>query len=316
MNRILVVGAPRSGTSWVEQTMRAAPGTGGVGEPDNEDNFPFALKAKRGLGRYPVVCPDAAPPSQYVQLWEGAFRGGRHPLAPPHLTALALHRLAKQRTSVEGRAAWSATRQRMLEMSAALSGPCAPRRADTIVVKSVFATFALPWICETWAPRLVLTTRSPLNIVASWRRLGWERPFANHPLLADDPAPVLQQIAPRLLLPPLPDLSDSLGRLTWELGAITAMLHEVARRRPGTLILRHEELCADPFGRFRELFERLGLRWSSSVERYLTGRDRPGSRPYDTARIAAEEPTRWQATLRDPEVTHITDVAAGFGSPW
>jgi hypothetical protein len=316
VNRILVVGAPRSATSWVEQAMREAPGTAGVGEPDNEDNFPFAIKAKKGLGRYPVVTANSPPPADYVRLWEGAFRGGRHSAAPMPFTALLLHRVAKRRTSVEGRTEWSAVRRWMLEQSATLSAPSRSRRTDTIVVKSVFAPFALSWICERWGPRLVLTTRSPLNTVASWRRLGWARPFAKHPLLAEDPAPVLRRVSPRLELPPVPDLADSLGRLTWELGAITAVLHEVARQRPGTVILRHEELCADPIGRFREVFDRVGLEWSGAVERYLTGRDRAGTRPYDTARIAAHEATRWQATLHGQEATHISDVAAGFGTPW
>lgn len=316
MNRILLVGAPRSGTSWIEQTMRAASGTASVGEPDNEDNFPFALKAKRGLGRYPVVTEDSPPPADYLRLWEGAFRGGRHPAAPLPLAARVLHRVAKQRTSVEASAQWSPHRRRMLAISATLSAPCRARRADTMVVKSVFAVFALPWICERWSPRLVVTTRSSLNTVASWRRLGWDRPFAAHPLLADDPTPVLHRLAPRIELPPVPDTADELGRLTWELAAMNAVLHDVARQRPGTLILRHEDLCADPISEFRMVFDRLGLTWSPAVDRYLTGRDRAGSRPYDTARIAANEATRWQETLRDPDVTRITDVASGFSTPW
>jgi hypothetical protein len=51
MSRLLVAGVPRSGTSWVGQALACAEGARSVGEPDNEDNFPYAIQAKAGLGR-------------------------------------------------------------------------------------------------------------------------------------------------------------------------------------------------------------------------------------------------------------------------
>jgi len=321
MSRILVVGLPRSGTSWAEQTMRTAARTATVGEPDNEDNFPYAIKAKAGLGRYPVV-PAGTPADDpavaaYAELWDGAFRGGRDPRSPAGIAGTVLHRVAKQRTSVYTASGWAPWRRTALDAGVRWSRPCAGTRADHVVVKSVFAAFALPWICERWQPRVVVMTRSALNTVASWQRLDWPRPFAGHPVLGgDDVGDVLRRLLPTHPLPPTPPPADRLARLTWELTALMTMLRDVAERDPGSVVLRHEELCVDPVGRFREVFDRLGLRWTPRTEAYLVERDRPGSGAYDTARLAADEPTRWRRTLSAADAARITEVTARFGVAW
>jgi hypothetical protein len=80
--RILVIGPPRSGTTWVEQVLGRATSARVVHEPDNETCNPFALRAKTPLGRFPVLAPgDIAPPA-YVDLWGRAF-GARAIAAPP-----------------------------------------------------------------------------------------------------------------------------------------------------------------------------------------------------------------------------------------
>src|SRR3954470_8181444 len=105
-DRILVVGTPRSGTSWVGQALAAAQGAREVGEPDNEDNFPYAIKAKAGLGRFPVVPAGSRGPPASAALWEGAFAGGRRVRGPPTALSRSLHRAARTGGSVHGAGEW------------------------------------------------------------------------------------------------------------------------------------------------------------------------------------------------------------------
>lgn len=78
---VLIAGAPRTGTSWVGQALSFAQDSCFVNEPDNENEDPFALKAKLSLGRFPVLAPgDAAPPA-YERLWDGR---SPDPVMPGH----------------------------------------------------------------------------------------------------------------------------------------------------------------------------------------------------------------------------------------
>src|SRR5581483_1257337 len=73
--RILVIGPPRSGTTWVEQVLGRAAGARVVHEPDNETCSPFALRAKATLGRFPVLAAGDRAPLAYFELWSRAFEG-------------------------------------------------------------------------------------------------------------------------------------------------------------------------------------------------------------------------------------------------
>src|SRR5579862_5634574 len=71
---VLVVGLPRSGTTWTESVLGTAVGASTVSEPDNEKLSAPAISAKRGLGRFPVLTPgDHAP--RYERLWRWALQG-------------------------------------------------------------------------------------------------------------------------------------------------------------------------------------------------------------------------------------------------
>src|SRR5438270_394101 len=69
----MVLGIPRSGTSWVHRVLSAAPGVRLIHEPDNETERPWPL-AKSGLGRFPLLGP-ADGVRRYESLWLEAFSG-------------------------------------------------------------------------------------------------------------------------------------------------------------------------------------------------------------------------------------------------
>jgi hypothetical protein len=314
----LVVGLPRSGTTWVGRALATAADTRSVGEPDNEDNFAYALKAKRGLGRYPIVLPGEQPPEAYAALWDGAFAGGRLVTGPVTALSDALHALARSRTSVHGARDWPAHRRAALAASVALSRPCGAADARHVVVKSVFAPFALRWICERWSPRLVVVTRSALNTVASWRRLGWEPPLLGHPVLGwpDVDTGLLRAMLPGRSIPPMPPPSDEVRRLAWELGVLMSVLLDATARQPGAIVVRHEDVCVDPEAGFRKLYADLGLDWTAGSSAYLQESNTEGKGVYDTRRVAGDEAVRWRSRLSDADVAAVDDTVAAFGLTW
>lgn len=314
---ILLVGLPRSGTTWVARALDAAVGVHAVLEPDNEDNYPYAIRAKRGLGRYPIVLPGDNPPDDYVRLWDGAFRGGRGVTGVRSLLSDELHAAARWRTSVHRSQQWAAPRRMMLRTSVALSRPCGPRQGR-VVVKTVFAPFALDWLLERWATRMVLVTRSPWSTVASWMRRGWDPPFYRHPVLGwpDVDREILARLLHGRPLPPTPPVNEPVRRLAWELSILMSVVLTAGNGSADRVVIAHEDLCQDPESRFREVYSRLGLVWTDAVTDYLRRSDKPGDGVYDTHRVSREQPSRWRSELTERDAEQIRDVVASFEIDW
>src|SRR4029079_14724578 len=75
MTRVLIVGTPRSGTTWIGQALGRSRDTVYVHEPDGP-NDAYALKAKLGRGLHNDLLPGAVAP-EYETLGRSAFAGGQ-----------------------------------------------------------------------------------------------------------------------------------------------------------------------------------------------------------------------------------------------
>src|ERR1700722_13863380 len=77
---LLLVGAPRSGTTWTMRVLEAARSLAPLMEPDNESRSAPAIWGKRRAGRFPVLSPGDSD-AEYRWLWswilDGAPEGGR-----------------------------------------------------------------------------------------------------------------------------------------------------------------------------------------------------------------------------------------------
>lgn len=85
MNRILVIGTPRSGTTWLARALAATPGSRLAHEPDNTAFNDVAVDSMERYGGYPAPHVGEALPA-YERLWDPVF------LVPPFAT---VHLIAK-----------------------------------------------------------------------------------------------------------------------------------------------------------------------------------------------------------------------------
>jgi hypothetical protein len=304
--KVLIVGAPRSGTTWVANVLSQVPGGQLVGEPDNDLTDPFALRAKAGLGRYPVLAAgDVA--HDYERLWESAFALGLPAGSPRDRIARGILYLAREKWVdgiVEGK---RCAGPRVL--NAVIDNAAVPRhkgcRADVLIVKSVHSAFALDFITSRWRPTVVVVFRNPLNAIASWLELGFtSRRFEAY-------GRVRGQIIDRLGLP-LPSAADELTSVAYTYLVLVASLRASVAANPGWHPVVHEELCADPLTGFAKLLSELGLPCSASVEQRIRDSDRPG-RGYATNRVASLQADRWRQRLSVEQAQRITDLAREFG---
>lgn len=319
MTRVLLVGLPRSGTTWVERCLGRAARTRYVNEPDNENIHPFAVRAKRGLGRYPILGPDESGPPAYRRLWSTACAGGQPPTGLVERVNYRLYDGVRGRAHPEAIGGLGLKQRTRLAACVALAAPGRPTPSEHLVVKSVFLPFALEWVLASWPCQVVVIARDPLNTVASWWSLGWRDVLWHHPAFVGDSATVPPQLAARLdgaAIPVLPREASELARLTWQFGLLSSALVRSARRTDGCVVARHAELCVDPVPAFRSLFHRAGLPWSPAAEDYLLASNRPGEGAYDTTRVAATEADRWRERLSDQQADEVRDVLSGFDLDW
>ena len=85
--------------------------------------------------------------------------------------------------------------------------------------------------------------------------------------------------------------------LTWK--ALYFVVHLFRERHPDWHIIRLEDLAADPQHQFRQLYDRLGLRWDSRVEEGI-GNHSASSNPAEVS------PSRFRTIKRDSRAATST----------
>lgn len=319
MTQVLVVGLPRSATTWVGQCIGRAAGTRYVNEPDNENIHPYAVRAKRGLGRYPILHSGDRAPLDYERLWAVALAGAKQPGGVMGRVSYRLYNPVRWNAHPEGQWQLSRWQQMRLAAATAIASPGRPSTFEHLVIKSVFVPFAVEWLLERWQGGVVLAVRDPLNTIASWWSLGWRDVLAHHPAFSSGSTSVPLALAATLgniRIPVLGGQPSPLQRLAWQFGLLHSGLLSSYRRHPDWVLARHDELCGDTVPEFKALFEQTGLPWSEEAEDFLIRSDRPGTGAFDTTRVARSEPTRWRERLTDEQVTEIRGVLDGYDLAW
>jgi hypothetical protein len=276
-----------------------------IHEPDNETCDPFALRAKRTLGRFPILAPADVAPPEYADLWHRALTGRSHRPSARWLIARAVLGTADEELGAVFDQRASRVPPRMRVVSALASPPTAPPQPGPVLVKSVHASLAAEWLVLRWAPQVIIVLRHPLNIIASHVALGWhDAGLATHPLL-----PQLLSRTPGV--PPLADDASALSRLAWQIGLFIAVLQAAAGRHPEWLVIRHEELCQNPPAGFQAVCEALDRPWTEEAAAQLSASNRPGE-GLATRRVAAEQPQRWRRQLHGDQLEEVVSVLSAF----
>jgi len=301
---LLLVGIPRSGTTWTMQVLGADPNLHPPLEPDNEGTSAPAIWGKKAAGRFPALQPGDHD-ERYRELWswilEGAPRNLRlrlaaqvlRPVQPPGRTRF-----------LQGR------RVPLMTMAGAIarhpgSGTPSEHGNQRLLVKSVHAPLALEWLAEEFDIDVLVLLRHPGNVLSSWLTLNLNEQFIR---LEENPAVRTRLLSSWGVTAPGP---DPLERMIFSIGVLSTALEAAVSRNPRWLIRTHEQLCSDPGQEFKKLYADLGLAWSEAVEGFLVGNDRPGE-GFLTQRVAAELPDNWKRRLTSHQVAVMQRVLSQF----
>jgi len=311
MTRVLILGVPRSGTTWSGRALGATEGTAYVNEPDGFVD-PYAFRIMLAHGEHPAIAP-GTPAPDYERLWRGAFEGGR----PANTARDRAARFLYARTPVEARRAARASHDLPPRLRAVrrLATPLvAAPGARHVVVKTVLACLSAEWLAQHAADaRVVYVERHAYNVLSSWRDLGFVRDgreYGRVAAWAEDRWGVARP----------DDAGPHLALQAFFYGVLTAALRETAAAHPEWVRTTHEHLCVDSGARFAELATALGLEWGPRAAAFVTESDLTDTaeaatatdRPFRTRRATAEQPDRWRERLSVEERSIIDTTLATF----
>jgi len=182
-----------------------------------------------------------------------------------------------------------------------------------LVVKDVHAYFATECIEAHLGACIVVLTRHPCAVGASWKVRGWIRDFVwRFDILLRQPALLRFLGEFETHIRSSNDLFFQFGAY-W--GAIYYVLRQLTAAHPGWQWVIHEELCHDPVPAFSGILASLKMPVRANVSDFVRLHDRsPGENEsiYQTYRETRLMATKWKETLSSEEIQYILDGAEPF----
>lgn len=181
-------------------------------------------------------------------------------------------------------------------------------RRGRLIIKDPIACFSSEWLSGTFGTQVVVVVRHPAAFALSLQRMNWRFDFRHlreQPLLMEHH---LSLFADEIEDPPKDILEQA--ALLWKL--IYTVLGRYVEAHPEWILCRHEDMSLAPILEFRDLYKRLGLVWSDSVEHFVqqsTGTDNPTDPAMGVAhqmrRNSAANATRWKGILDSQQIARI-----------
>jgi hypothetical protein len=297
---ILVTGSHRSGTTWTGRMLSLSRQAGYMHEPFNPYRWP-GWTSRRVPHWYVYITKEVE--DEYQDLVKDVV-SFKYPF---------FHHLLQVR---HPRHLWRVA-------SDAVHSVAYRARKLRPLIKDPIALLSAEWLAERFEMDVVVLIRHPAAFAGSLKKLNWQfhfEPWLAQPILLRDRFGPYED---RMRGHSKDKSADVIGQaiLMWRL------LHEVIddyrRRQPGWVFVRHEDLAADPVGRFEHIYRHVGLNWdenvASRVRRYSSSSN-PDEVPWwrhgSIKRNSAAAAGTWRHRLTEEETARIkqelADIAPRF----
>lgn len=180
---------------------------------------------------------------------------------------------------------------------------------ERLLIKDPIAVFSAPWMQDTFRIKVVCLVRHPAAFVSSLLKWQWEFHFGYltaQPQLMAKLRPELReqvQLFARERQEPLDQAC-----LLWNV--IYSWVADLKPTRRKWVLMTYESLAEQPVRRFRRLFRKLGLSWSSQIAaeiEAMSGLDQPDETddPGFKSRNARALKSVWQSRLHPDQIESI-----------
>ena len=292
-NLILVTGTPRSATTTVGDMLGAAPGAGSLYEPMNFH------AGDRCIGHYfEVPGQDNFTNEIFDDLVERMRRLDLDLKPGVWPEDRGLRRVGKY--LVGGR---TRTSHMALKLKPGVR---------TLIWKDPLAAFAATRAARVHRIPVVVTLRSPHAVAASFKRMKWgfnvKEITRRIQALGSDGTYAFDHL----------DLADHTvnAAVLWRL--VYGSLAKAAEGDERIVFVDTDRLLADPQGQYRKLYNRLGLQFTSRVERRIekvyapapSGAEIPAGHAHTKSRDVSTANTYWRKMLSEKEIDLISKIVA------
>src|SRR6056297_183303 len=300
MKQILLVGLPRSGTTWIAKVIDSAPDVFYLHEPDSEFRIP---------------CVPFAPNPEDYEHWL--------PFIDDYLEKLPLRgstRTCGKRPSFSkshySNAFWSGRilSRRVAEKlgfrQKSFAIPKAKTASNTTLVwKSIESLGRVGGFAETQhSLRILQIVRHPCGFIDSVLRGEQGGRFTKNASLTQDFG--LFEIIARSEVGQELGLSlgrlvrcSSIERLAWFWTVLNTKAARELRRQPHAHAISYDALCVDSLPRMRSLFEQLGLVWQDQTEAFVEqSTQAQGTDYYSVKRQSSLACNAWRQQMSDRDV--------------
>lgn len=305
---ILLFGLPRSGTTWLGKIFDSHPDTLYRHEPDSERRLTMPL------------FPDVGQSERYapeIAAFMSALPGmrlpkvvGKQPIFPKRYvspSALLAYRAGAVLSQLGGRRAHRRT--------VAFAPTAAGYPGRRVVWKSIESLGRLG-VCVRALPaaRAIFILRHPCGYVASVQRGEAGNQFTDATAASEDYGILMQLLGTEPARTHGLTLQDFHGmrpeeRLAWRWLLTCEKTWGETAHLGGVLLMRYEDVCADPIGRTAQMFEFAGLDMNKQTSDFIqatTSRRNDGY--YSIYRNPAASASRWKTELPPDVINRIFDV--------
>lgn len=180
------------------------------------------------------------------------------------------------------------------------------------LLKDPIACFSADWLAKKFDLRVVVLWRHPAAFYASLKRVNWHFNFSN--LLQQESLMAKQ-------LEPLRDLMAKANKSYAEEAAILwlgiySVLDKYSANNPHWLIRRHEDISLNPLEEFKDLYAKLDLKFSKSVEKkiikYSSGKSSEPTKVMDLKRNSPAVVGQWFKQVNNEEIAIIKNITGNL----
>ena len=284
----LLVGLPRSGTTWCALALALAQDVLYANEPDDAYRWPEAFLAKVGLGDYPIE-PLARRSVRFQKLWQHAATNPER-FAPSTsrrgTTILEKTNPALLRASIgRGRS----TRTPRIRAKPTIAPLPTGAVSQNVLLKAVTIAFCAEAVSDSIDAQTVVIRRDPRRVIASWSKMDsfTAESFHKNSWIRENVIEAHDMS--------VPTLSTETQKLAWAIAVQDVALQAAAKRRDW-LVVRHEDLYANPLSSYKTLVQSLGWVWTREIEAFLSKEEREGHE-YEIDRTREQLDTAWKQAL-------------------
>ena len=170
------------------------------------------------------------------------------------------------------------------------------------LIKDPIALMSTDWLAEKFDADVVLLVRHPAAFVASLKVKKWAHTFEHYTKqekLMEVLAPYADQIT--LFEKSEQDIIDQ-GILLWNIAYYR--VSQFKKAYPDWIYIKHEDLSMNPVDEYKQIYKKLGLNFSSKVERKIIESSTAKEAGHLT-RDSKENITTWKKRLTEEEIERI-----------